>query len=330
MMLHPSILALVAGSLLTASLLAYAARWAAVIVRRWDLSSGSALQLELERRTVLLSTIVRLVLLFQLAALFLFVHTADSLAPLFTGAMCAAGVLKASGYGYPVLLLKLAVSVLAGLWLAVDHLDVRAPDYPLTRSKHAALLVLAPLAALEAALQVLYFGDLRPEVITSCCGSQFGRGGGGLGESLGALPTGPALAAGAAVLAVAVGAALVLRLTGRGALVLGLAAGLAVPVCIAGVIAVISPYVYELPTHRCPFCLLHREYHHVGYAIYASLLGGGLAGVAAAVVSPARARPSLAAPAAAFQRRLATAAAVAFGVLMVLAGSAIATSHLRM
>ena len=263
-------------------------------------------------------------------ALFLFVYTADSLAPLFTGAMCAAGVLKASAYGYPVLLLKLASFLLAGLWLAVDHLDVKAPDYPLVRPKHAALLALAPLVALEAVLQALYFADLRPEVITSCCGSQFGRSGSGLGASLAALPPVPTLAVGSAVLVVAIIAALAVRFTGRGALPLGVAAGLAIPVSMTAVISVISPYVYELPSHRCPFCLLQREYHHIGYAIYAALLAGGMAGMAAAVISPGRARPSLARETPKLQRQLATVAACAFAVLAALMGGAVATSQLRM
>jgi hypothetical protein len=328
-MLHPSILALVSGSMLTAGLLAFAARWAAVIVWRWDLSSGSGLQLQLERRSVLLSAVVRLVMLFQLVALFLLVYTADALAPLFTGAMCAAGVFKASRFGYPVLLLKLAVFVLAGLWLAVDHLDVKAPDYPLIRPKQAALLVIAPMSALEAVLQLLYFADLRPEVITSCCGSQFGRGGGGLGESLAALPPVPTMLASGAVLALAMVAAHAVATRGRGAALLGVASALSIPVTIAAVISVVSPYVYELPTHHCPFCLLEPSYHLFGVALYAAMLGGAIAGLAAAILAPARGVPSLAVAAPAFQRRLAATAAAAFAVLIALAGSAVATSHLR-
>jgi hypothetical protein len=329
-MLHPSALALVAGSLLTAGLLVYAARWAITILSRWDLASGSSLQLELERRTVLLSALVRLVLLFQLASVFLYVYTADSLAPLFTGAMCAAGTLKASGFGYPVLLLKLLNFLLAGLWLAVDHLDARAPDFPLVRPKYAFLLALTPAFAVEAALQAAYFADLRPEVITSCCGSLFGRGGRGLAASLSGLPPVPTAAAAAAVLGVAVVGALVVRATGRGAWAVGAASALAVPVSLAAVIAVISPYVYALPTHHCPFCLLQREYHFVGYALYATILGGGLAGMATAVAGWARARPSLASAARTYERHLAIAAATAFLVLAALSGLAVAASELRM
>lgn len=329
-MLHPSVLALVAGSLLSTGLLVYAGWWAAAIVRRWDLASGSALQLDLERRTALVSAIVRLVLLFQLSSLFLFVHTADGLAPLFTGAMCAAGVLLANGYGYPVLLLKVAGFLLAGVWLALDHLDAQAPDYPLIRIRYASLLAITPLFAAEALLQGAFFADLHPEVITSCCGSQFGSRGGGGAVSLAGLPPLATLVAGGGVLALAMAAGVAVRLTGRGALALGIAAALAIPTSVAALISVISPYVYELPTHHCPFCLLQAGYHHLGYALYGALLCGGIAGMAVAVVAPARSCPSLAALVPGFQARLAVVAATSFAVLAGLAGAAVATSRLQM
>lgn len=328
MILQPSALALAVGSGLTAGLLAFAARWAAVIVERWDLQSGAALQLDLERRTVLLSTVVRLVMAFQLAALFLYVFTADALAPLFTGAMCAVGTLQASDSGFTVLFLKLVGFVLAGVWLAVDHLDGRAPDQPLVRLKYAFLLPLAPLALLEAVLQVRYFVGLRPDVITSCCGSLFGREG-GAAAGLAGLPPVPVALAWAGVLGLAVSAAVVVRASGRGAAILGWASAAAIPISLVAVTTVLSPYVYALPSHHCPFCLLKREYHHVGYVLYAAILGGGVAGMAAGVIGPARAIPSLAREVPALQRRLAVAAGVAFVVLAAAAVLLVSTSELR-
>jgi hypothetical protein len=35
-----------------------------------------------------------------------------------------------------------------------------------------------------------------------------------------------------------------------------------------------STYVYELPTHKCPFCLFQKEYYYVGYILWGSLIGG--------------------------------------------------------
>ena len=330
MIVNPAVIALVGGSAAGGALLLVAAAQGVAVLRGWDLKSGSQRQLELERRTYLVSTLLGFTLAFELLSLFLFVFTADALAPQFTGAMCAAGSLQASPYGYPVLLLKLLDAVLAGLWLILDHADKQGHDYPLIRLKYAALLLLAPPALVEAGLQAAYFAGLRPEVITSCCGSLFGEGGRGLGADLAALP--PALAGGglAAVLLLAMGAALVFLRTGRGAWPTGLLSAAALPVALAAVVAVISPYVYELPTHHCPFCLLQREYHHLGYPLYAALLLGSVAGAGVALLAPFRATPSLAEAVPALQRRLAHLALAGLGVFGALSAFEVLASGLRM
>jgi hypothetical protein len=327
--LQPSVLALVVVSAATAGLVVYAARWGLAILRGWDLTSGSARQLALERRTLLVSTVLAYALGFALVSAFLFVYTADALAPLFTGAMCAAGTLQASPLGYPVLLLKVANVVLAGVWLAVNHADGLGYDYPLVRIKYAALLGLAPLVVLEAILQAAYFSALRPEVITSCCGSQFAQQAAGIGGDLAGLPARPAAAAFFAVTGAAVVAALAVRRTGRFGGALAILAGVAIPVSLAAVVAFVSPYVYELPTHQCPFCLLQQEYRYVGYPLYATLLGGGVAGLAAGAVAPFLKTPSLAEALPPFQRRLATASAVLLVAGLALVVLLVGTSHLH-
>ena len=330
MIVNPAVIALVGGSAAGGALLLVAAAHGVAVLRGWDLGSGSQRQLELERRTYLVSTLLGFTLAFELLSLFLFVFTADALAPQFTGAMCAAGSLQASPYGYPVLLLKLLDAVLAGLWLILDHADKQGYDYPLIRVKYAALLLLAPPALVEAGLQAAYFAGLRPEVITSCCGSLFGEGGRGVGADLASLP--PALAGGglAAVLLLALGSALVFLRTGRGALATGLLSAAALPVALAAVVGVISPYVYELPTHHCPFCLLQREYHHLGYPLYAALLLGSVAGAGVALLAPFRATPSLAEAVPALQRRLARLALAGLGVFGALSAFVVLASGLRM
>lgn len=49
-------------------------------------------------------------------------------------------------------------------------------------------------------------------------------------------------------------------------------------------IAFFSTYVYELPTHRCPFCLLQKEYYYVGYVLYVFLFAGTFYGTSGAVM----------------------------------------------
>ncbi len=329
MILHPSVLALVGSALLIGALLLYSAYWGARILERWDLSSGSEVQLGLERRTHLVSTLLGYVLVFGIASLFLFVFTADSLAPLFTGAMCAAGSLKASPYGYPVLLLQIGGFSLAGIWLIVNRADSLGHDYPLVRFKYRFLLAITPVLLLEMMLRGAYFLDLKPEVITSCCGSLFGTGGRGVGSDLAGLS--PPLAGGAFVilLAGAVAAGLLFRLVGRGGWALGVLSALLLPVGLAAVVSWLSPYVYELPTHHCPFCLLQREYRWIGYPLYGALLAGSLTGTGVGVLMPFRSIPSLAGTLPAYQRRLAGWSVGLLAVLAALVAAIVAGSQLR-
>jgi hypothetical protein len=328
MILHPGVFSLLVTSLLVLLLILTASWYGLSILRHWDLTSGSERQLALERRTYLVSTLLGFALAFELASLFLFVFTADAMAPLFTGAMCAAGSLKASPLGYPVLVLKLVNAVLAGLWLVLDHADQQGWDYPLIRPKYALLLLLAPPALAEVGLQAAYFGGLAPEVITSCCGSLFGEGGRGLGADLASLPPRAAAALLVATLALALAALARLRLTGRGAVAAGLLSAAALPVGLAAVVSVISPYVYELPTHHCPFCLLQREYGWLGYPLYGALLLGAVAGAGVGVLHPFRATPSLAVPLPALQRRLAGAALLGLGAFAALSAWKVLASGL--
>jgi hypothetical protein len=75
-------------------------------------------QLALERRTYLISTLLAYGFGAQLLSLFLFSFTADQLHPFFVGAMCAAGTLYVNTYGYPALILKMInfLLVTSGCW----------------------------------------------------------------------------------------------------------------------------------------------------------------------------------------------------------------------
>jgi hypothetical protein len=315
---QPAVLALLVASALTSLLVLGAAWFALVVLRRWDLASGSELQLALERRTYLVSTLLAYVFGFQLVGLFLFVHTADDLARGLVGAMCAAGTLNANPWGYPAFGLKVATFVLAGLWLIVNAVDNRAEDYPLVRVKYGALLLLAPLILAEAVLQGAFLLSLRPDVITSCCGTLFSAGKGTLASGLAGLPIGPmrVLFFGSLGAALAAGAAF-LRL-GRGAVAFAALSGLSFAVGAASLVSFIGVYIYELPTHRCPFCVLQRDYGYVGYAIYLALLGGAVLGVGAGAIAPAARLPSLAGQVPRVQRRLVGAACALWALLAAL------------
>jgi hypothetical protein len=125
MIFHPVVIALLVGSLLTFGMLLYSACYGGRILKRWNLGSGSDLQLSLERRTYLVSTLMSYAMGFQLLSLFLFIYTAEDMAGFIIGAMCAAGSLHANQWGYPALVLKILTFLLAGTWLIVNYADNR-------------------------------------------------------------------------------------------------------------------------------------------------------------------------------------------------------------
>jgi hypothetical protein len=293
MIQHPGSLALLLASGLVSLLLVIAGWQGFQILRRWDLHSGSEVQLNLERRTYLVSTLVANALVIQILSLFLFIFTADGLHTQFVGAMCAAGSLAANSFGYPTLLMKVATCLVAGVWLVLHRADIQGHDYPLIRPKYVLLLLLVPMVLLEAWLQLRYLTGLRADVMTSCCGSLFGQGRPGFAADLASLP--PRIMQptfwgtfGALLLA----GFLLLRLR-RGAAVFSALSLAFLLVAVAALISFFCLYIYELPSHHCPFCLLQREYWFVGYPLYATLLGGAIAGLGVGILAPFRARKSL-------------------------------------
>ncbi len=318
MILHPAIVALLLVSLLLTGMCLYSAFFGIRIIRRWDLASGSEEQLDLERKTYLISTILSYVFAFQIGSLFLFIFTAESLHDRFVGAMCAAGALYANPYGYPAFLLKILNVLLAGIWLVVNAADNRAYDYPLIRKKYLLLLVLTPFVAAESVAQALYFTGLKADVITSCCGSLFSAAGTGVSSDIASFPPRLSMTIFYLVFAATVGAGLLYRFRRKMGVFFSLSSGLFFLVACASFISFISLYFYELPTHHCPFCVLQKEYGYVGYFLYAALLAGAVSGLGVGALMPYGRIGSLAAVLPALQKRLALACLIAYAAFVAL------------
>lgn len=330
MVLHPAVLTLIMVSVLVGFILVYASVHGLQILRWWDLTSGSQRQLALERQTYLISTVVAYAMAAETISLFLFVYTAEKIHGLFSGAMCAAGTLNVDFFGYPTLLLKMVNCFLCGLWLIVNRVDTRGYDYPLVRVKNAFLLIITGLVLTEAVLQLLYFGLMRSEVITSCCGTLFSSQASAPRSDLASWgPRGSMIGFyAAAALTGATGLYFLWRRRAG-----GLFAALSLVLTVLGLSAVlsfVSPYVYESPAHHCPFCLLKEEYRYVGYPLYAALFLGGITGTGVGVIGWFRTKSSLRAVIPSVQRRLGLVSLVSFAVLAALVTGIIIWSNLKL
>jgi len=326
----PAILALFTGSLITAGLLVGAALAGVQILLHWDLRDGSEHQLNLERRTYLISTCVAYAVAFELISLFLFIYTADSLHGFFVGAMCAAGSLNANQWGYSTITFRIVNFLLAGLWLIVNYTDNKGYDYPLIRIKYVLLLIIAPLVLVQAIIQSKYFLGLNPEVITSCCGALFSTTASTVAADILAFPRLPLEIAFTANMLLLLGVGIFSYRTGKGGYLFAVTAFLAFLISIASFISFISLYFYELPTHHCPFCVLQREYGYIGYPLFLVLLGGAQAGLGVGILTPYRDIGSLQGTLPAIQQKLILFSLISFASFTIISLYQMIVSNLQM
>jgi hypothetical protein len=317
--LNPGIIALISVSFMVVAFAAYASFTGVRIIRCWDLKSGAPTQLDLERKTYLVSVIFAYVSVFQLLSLFMFIYTADHIHSLFVGAMCAAGALNANGYGYPTLVLKGVNFILCGLWLVVNYTDNRAVDYPLIKFKYKFLLIITGLLFVEAFFQIKYFTGLRVDIITSCCGALFSEETKEIGGQIAALPSRPTMILFFLTLILTLRMGIHFLVTGRGASWFAGFSGWALILSVVSVVSFISVYFYELPTHHCPFCLLQKDYHYIGYALYLTLLPAGICGIGVGVLERFSTQASLKGIVPVLQKRLCILSMSSYVVFMLIA-----------
>ena len=249
---------------------------ALMVVRYFDFGQDTPLQYALERRSYLASVIVQFALAFKIGLLFYFVYTLDKLSTIIPGAMCAAGVITANEYGVPLLLLKIVGIYLFGLWLVANSADLETKDFRYTKLKFKFFIFIYLLVVAEYVLEIFYFKGLDVSKVVSCCGVLFNPLKSSAASILLALP--PRVAA---LLFYGVYGALLVAAWRRRVYLFSFLSMLFLPVGLIALIEYFSPYIYELPTHRCPFCILQPEYGYIGYFLYAALFGGTFLGIKA-------------------------------------------------
>lgn len=244
------------------------------ILRGWDFEAVTTAQYRLEKRSYLVILIILFSLVAKLLLLPFFGYAIDKLALIIPGAMCGAGVINANGYGAVLLDLKVVVLLLAGIWLIVNQQDLRATDYPYLKAKLRLFLGIFALIVAETLLDFLYVSNISTLTPVQCCSVIFGVSG-----ADNALPMG-------------LNTELLLEL-------FYLLFALIIVLCIArysflnmviniaflyfayhAVVDFFGTYVYQLPTHKCPFCMLQKEYYFIGYLIWGTLFLGTFFGMA--------------------------------------------------
>ncbi len=239
------------------------------IVRYFDVQKDTFFQYALERRTYLVSVIVEFALFFKIILFFYFIFTLDKLSNIIPGAMCAAGVITANEYGVWLLAVKLLNLFLFGLWLLANKEDLNSKDYRFTKFKFKFFIFLFMFLSIEIFLEYLYFNSIDISKIVSCCGVLFNPVKTSAVSFLLEIPKEIVVSLFYLVFLLTLTSGILKK-----CLLYFLSNLIFILLSILAIIVFFSPYIYELPTHKCPFCFLQKEYYHIGYFIYSSLFLG--------------------------------------------------------
>ena len=238
------------------------------LLKKWDFDLFTTQQFTLENRSYLVMTIIFFVMLLKVLLLPYFVYTIDTLSVLIPGAMCGAGVIKANEYGNPLLSLKIIILFLSALWLSLNSIDLKAKNYPYVKLKSWFFLIIFALLSVEFVLDILYFTNIETTNPVSCCSVIFGQTGGANG-----LPFGLDITK-LLILFYLIFTLIILTTLAKMAIMSILSSILFAIIAYYSVVNFFGTYIYELPTHLCPFCMLQDHYYYVGYLIWGLLLLG--------------------------------------------------------
>lgn len=290
--LEPWVLARLVAGFVAAALFVHAAWVGLRVLRFFHVQSTAEGQLALERQAELGAASARVGAGVQLLALLLSLLAADQLTTSVRGAMCGYGVVHAVEAGPWSVIVSLAAAIGAGAQLELLALDRRVRGLGLVRPLAGTALVLAALSLCDLGMAAAWLGGLDFTVVSSCCSSGLdggvagavAQGAGGHGQAL------VGLAGLAAVALAAAGAWAGQRRPGRRSLLVAGALGLvALPAAIGAVVLEVAPHVYEVPQHRCPYCLFKLDALGIGYPLFGAIVlaaAWSLGGVLGALLLP--------------------------------------------
>ena len=246
-------------------LLSVALFYTIIILKNYQKGLTTEYQYKLEKYSYLVITIISFTLIVKVLLLVFFTYTLNELSNIIPGAMCAAGVIKANGYGESTLVLKIIIIMLILLWLTLNHQDQLAKNYPFFRQKMYFFIVIFILVFCELVLEVLFLTNISTQTPVLCCSTIYKTT-----DSVISLPFDLSILQLVWLFYILyIFTVLVAYLQKR--IILFIFSLVYVYIAYYAIVYFFSTYIYELPTHKCPFCLLQSDYYYIGYFIFGSL-----------------------------------------------------------
>lgn len=240
-----------------------------------DLNCTDTSQYKLEKQSFLAATIIKYIFVIKVPLFLFFIFTLDKISNVLTGAMCAAGVVDATAYGTYLLILKIINLYLFAYWLMLHSVDIKEENQPYTKLKFGIFIGVFFFFISELILEGLMFSTIDIDKMVSCCGTLYSSSASSYMSNIFLIDT-PVLLA----LFYSNFLLILIFYFLKYRYLFAIANLIFIVISIMSLIAFFGTYIYELPTHHCPFCFLQKDYYYVGYAIYALLFGGTFYGLA--------------------------------------------------
>jgi len=244
------------------------------IFLKWDANSTSTSQYELEKQSFLAATIIKYIFTIKVPLFIFFIFALDKISNVITGAMCAAGVVDATQSGMYLIVLKIINLYLFAYWLRVHTTDISDKNQPYTKYKFGLFTGLFFLLMLELGLDFMMFKDIEIDKMVSCCGSIYSSSSTSALSTLFKIDNSLLLAVFYTNYFL-----IVLFFFFKKRYIFSALNALFIPVSLVSLILFFGTYIYELPSHHCPFCFLQSDYYYVGYYLYFFLFMGTFYGL---------------------------------------------------
>ena len=248
------------------------------IIKNWDFNKTTNKQYKLEKTSYLVILIISFTLIVKIVLFPYFAYSLDNLSNIVPGAMCAAGIVGANEFGQINLALKILILFFIGVWLIINSLDLKEKTYPFTKKKYFLYIFIFILSIIELFLDFSFLENISTKEPVMCCSVIFGVNN-----------TGTKIPFDLSIFNLLIVFYLLYILT----TILSLQKSSFINLIInfmflyIGYYAVtyfFSTYIYQLPTHQCPFCMLQKEYDFIGYFIWGTLFLGTFFGVSSFIL----------------------------------------------
>jgi hypothetical protein len=248
------------------------------IIKNWDFNKTTNKQYKLEKTSYLVILIISFTLIVKIVLFPYFAYSLDNLSNIVPGAMCAAGIIGANEFGQINLALKILILFFIGVWLIINSLDLKEKTYPFTKKKYFLYIFIFILSIIELFLDFSFLDNISTKEPVMCCSVIFGVNN-----------TGTKIPFDLSISNLLIVFYLLYILTSILSLQKSSFLNLIINFMFLyiGYYAVtyfFSTYIYQLPTHQCPFCMLQKEYYFIGYFIWGTLFLGTFFGVSSFIL----------------------------------------------